>query len=146
MAENENTKPEVKMGRPRKIINQVEFEKLCGLHCTQQDICGWYGICPETLNRWCKETYQDEFGKPMTFLETYKVYSADGNISLRRYQHEMAKKSAAMAIFLGKVVLGQREDAEPERANNAAGPPLIINYNYGESQKPKEKGEPGADV
>ena len=32
------------MGRPRAEISQIEFEKLCGLQCTQEEICGWFGV------------------------------------------------------------------------------------------------------
>ena len=28
------------MGRPRKEINQIEFEKLCALQCTLEEIAG----------------------------------------------------------------------------------------------------------
>lgn len=132
--------PKAKMGRPRKVIIADEFEKLCRLQCTQEEICGWFGVSEDTLTRWCKATYADENGKPMTFAETYKVYSKDGRISLRRLQFKHAEKSAAMAMFLGKVYLNQREDAEIDRSLEQSGPPLIINYNYGspEVKPPKE--------
>ena len=31
-------------GRPRKEINQTEFEKLCGLQCTKEEICDWFRV------------------------------------------------------------------------------------------------------
>ena len=49
----------------------------------------------------------------MTFSEAYKTYSVDGKVSLRRMQFNLAKTSAAMAIFLGKNMLGQRDDPIP---------------------------------
>lgn len=107
-----------KKGRPRKEIGKMEFEALCKLQCTEREICGVFGVCEDTLNAWCKRTYR------LTFSEAYKIYSVDGKVSLRRMQFNLAKTSAAMAIFLGKNMLGQRDDPIPtqddetrERAN-----------------------------
>lgn len=96
-----------KKGRPRKEIAKLEFEALCKLQCTEREICGVFGVCEDTLNAWCKRTYR------MTFSEAYKIYSVDGKVSLRRMQFNLAKSSAAMAIFLGKNLLGQRDDPIP---------------------------------
>ena len=97
----------MKTGRPRKEIRKDTFEKLCGMMCTEEEICGFFGITDKTLVRWCRETYD---GK--TFSEVYKEVSMDGKISLRRAQFKLADKSAAMAIFLGKNYLGQKDDPE----------------------------------
>ena len=90
-------------GRPRKEIKKDAFEKLCQMQCTEKEICGWFGVCEDTLNAWCKRTY----GK--NFTDTYKIYSQDGLISLRRHQFKLAEKYPAMAIFLGKQYLGQSD-------------------------------------
>lgn len=91
-------------GRPKKEIDKKNFEKLCAILCTQEEICGFFGVTDKTLTKWVKETYQESFS------DTYKKYSAGGKISLRRYQLELAKKSSAMAIWLGKQWLGQRDE------------------------------------
>lgn len=96
-----------KKGRPRKEIGKMEFEGLCKLQCTEREICGVFGVCEDTLNAWCKRTYK------MTFSEVYKIYSVDGKVSLRRMQFNLAKTSPAMAIFLGKNMLGQSDDPNP---------------------------------
>ena len=90
-------------GRPRKNIDQKQFENLCGLQCTQEDICGFFDICSDTLNTWCKRTYK------MGFSEVYAQKRGSGRISLRRIQFRLAQKNAAMAIFLGKNMLGQTD-------------------------------------
>lgn len=90
-----------KRGRPRKEIAKLEFEQLCKIQCTETEICGIFGICEDTLNAWCKRTYKQ------TFSEVYKIYAQDGKVSLRRMQFNLAKKSPAMAIFLGKNQLGR---------------------------------------
>ena len=93
-----------KMGRPRKEINQVEFEKLCGLQCTLEEICGWFTITDKTLDSWCKRTYG------VSFSEIFKQKRGVGKISLRRMQWRLAEKSATMAIFLGRQYLGQKNE------------------------------------
>lgn len=103
-----------KIGRPRKEIEKTEFEKLCALQCTHEEICGWFDITPKTLERWCRETY----GKDMTFSKVFAEKRGLGKISLRRYQFELAKKNANMAIFLGKNYLGQRDTPEKDNAEN----------------------------
>lgn len=90
-------------GRPRKEIKKETFEKLCGMMCTEVEICGFFGVTDKTLNRWCRDTYRKNFS------EIYKTVSMDGKISLRRMQFKLAEKSAAMAIFLGKNILGQSD-------------------------------------
>ena len=49
------------MARPRKYIDKDEFEKLCGLQCTKQDICGWFDVTDKTLDAWVKRTYRSSF-------------------------------------------------------------------------------------
>lgn len=94
------------MARPRKEIDSDQFEKLCGLQCTLAEISGWFGCSEDTIERWCKRTYS------AGFADAFKRYSQSGKISLRRYQFKIAEKNAAMAIFLGKQYLGQRDFIE----------------------------------
>lgn len=94
------------MARPRKEIDGDQFEKLCGLQCTLAEIAGWFSCSEDTVERWCKRTYS------AGFAETFKTYSQSGKISLRRMQFKIAEKNAAMAIFLGKQYLGQRDFIE----------------------------------
>jgi len=93
-------------GRPKKNIDQNQFESLCGLQCTLEEICGWFGITDKTLNSWCKKTYNK------TFSEVFKEKRSAGKISLRRRQWRLAEKNANMAIWLGKQYLGQKDQVE----------------------------------
>ena len=95
-------------GRPRKEINKVEFEKLCALQCTKVEICGWLDICDETLDRWIKE----EYGNSTSFSEVFGQKRSAGKISLRRNQWKMSEKNVAMAIWLGKQFLDQKDKQE----------------------------------
>ena len=49
------------MGRPRKQIDKKQFENLCGLQCTLEEICGWFDVCTDTLETWCKREYKKNF-------------------------------------------------------------------------------------
>lgn len=94
------------MARPRIEIDKEQFEKLCNIQCTLSEIAGWFKCSEDTIENFCKREYGEGFS------DVYKVYSADGKISLRRTQFRLAEKSYAMAIWLGKQYLGQREHVE----------------------------------
>lgn len=83
------------MARPRKEIDQKQFENLCGLQCTLEEICGWFDVTDKTLNSWCKRTYHTSFS------EVFKKKRGAGKISLRRSQWQLAAKSASMAYLAG---------------------------------------------
>lgn len=100
------------MGRPRKEIDRAEFEKLCGLQCTKEEICGWFDISDKTLDGWVKREYKTSFS------EIYEKKRSTGKISLRRAQFRLAEKNATMAIWLGKQYLGQRDQIEIETDDN----------------------------
>lgn len=95
-----------KGGRPKKEIGQAEFEKLCGLQCTKEEICAFFECTDKTLDRFCKETYN------RSFSDVFGEKRGLGKISLRRKQWKLADKSAAMAIFLGKQYLDQKDHVE----------------------------------
>ena len=101
-----------KTGRPRKEIDQKQFESLCGLQCTLEEICGWFDVTDKTLDSWCKRTYNANFS------EVFKQKRGAGKISLRRSQWRLAEKNATMAIFLGKQFLGQRDNVDVNVTNN----------------------------
>ena len=87
-------------------IDKKQFENLCGIQCTLLEICDFFDVEDDTLNSWCKKTYGT------TFSEVFKQKRGKGQISLRRMQWKLAEKNAAMAIFLGKQYLGQKDKIE----------------------------------
>lgn len=93
-------------GRPRKEIDKQTFENLCALQCTESEICSWFDTTDKTLSKWCKETYG------LGFSDIYPIKAEGGKISLRRTQWKLAQKSPAMAIFLGKNMLGQTDKVQ----------------------------------
>ena len=102
------------MARPRKEIDQKQFENLCGLQCTLEEICGWFDVTDKTLDSWCKRTYH------ASFSEVFKQKRGAGKISLRRSQWRLAEKNANMAIWLGKQYLGQKDQVEASLAVDMA--------------------------
>jgi len=95
-----------------KIIKET-FEKLCGMWCTLVEIADFFGVSEDTVESWCKDTYE------MTFSEVYKKRSSQGNISLRRWQLKSAEKgNVTMQIWLGKQHLNQKEKVEVESDTN----------------------------
>src|SRR5687768_14523806 len=106
------TKPPNKGGRPRKEIDQPTFEGLCEIQCTLEEIAGVFRMSEDTVERWCKRTYE------LGFADTYKKFSATGKTSLRRQQFELAKKgNATMLIWLGKQYLGQTDKPTADEAD-----------------------------
>lgn len=102
-------------GRPRKEFDKKAFVDLVGLGCTQEEIC-WYfrdeagkPANIDTLSRWCKREFGDNF-QEYSKKNGYMALK----IRLRRNQFKLSEKSAAMAIFLGKQYLGQRDMVEYE--------------------------------
>lgn len=112
-----------KAGRPQKEFDKKTFSDLIGLGCDQQEVCWFFRDDKgkpaniDTLSRWCKRT----FG--LNFQDYYRQNGGMAlRIKLRRNQLKLSEKSAAMAIFLGKQYLGQRDIVEVE---NSEDDPLI---------------------
>ena len=110
-----------KLGRPRIEINKDQFERLCGLQCTLEEIASFFKCSEDTIERWCKREFEDEDGKPQTFADVYKKYSATGKMSLRRWQFRSAESgNVTMQIWLGKQYLGQKDEQEIAITNTDA--------------------------
>lgn len=95
-------------GRPKKQIMPEQFEALCKIQCTEEEICSVLGIDEQTLINWCKETYG------VTFSKIFKEKKLGGKASLRRMQWKLAEKNSTMSIWLGKQYLGQTDKTELE--------------------------------
>lgn len=95
-----------KGGRPHKEIDKEQFERLCGLQCTRDEICSWFDVTDKTLDGWCKRTYKAGFSA------VFEQKRGRGKIALRRAQWQLAEKNASMAIFLGKNYLGQSDNPQ----------------------------------
>lgn len=91
-------------------INIREFEDLVALGCSEQEV-RWFFRDAEgnpaskaKLYNFCKKNFD------MTFKQYSEQFGTLGlKLSVRRNQLALSEKSSAMAIFLGKNYLGQRE-------------------------------------
>lgn len=88
------------MGRPKFEIDYEAVRKLASIMCTEKEIASFLGCDERTLQR------------DKEFCRIFKEGKETGKMSLRRKQWKLADKSYAMAIFLGKQYLGQRDVIE----------------------------------
>ena len=96
------TKAKNKGGRPKIKIDFALVESLAKIFCTQEEIATVVGCSLSTL------------AHNAEFLHVYKIGQQHAKSSLRRYQFKMAETSPAMAIWLGKQYLNQREPEKIE--------------------------------
>lgn len=107
---------------PKILVDWDEFDKLCNLHCTLEEIAGWFNCSADTIERRVKETYNE------TFAEHYTKRSARGKISLRRKQWQTAESgNVVMQIWLGKQWLNQSDKNEIN--HNPNDKPIMLAYN-----------------
>lgn len=112
------TKTKNKGGRPRKLFTEdqwKEFEQLCSIQCTKDEVCDWLNVDDKTLENLLQEHYK------MGFSEVFKLKRGKGKISLRRTQFQLAKTNPAMAIFLGKNYLDQKDKQDFEHSGAITG-------------------------
>ena len=92
------------MARPKIEIDFDMVKKLCAIQCTGQEIADVLDVSYDTLERRVKEVYQ------ISFADYIKKHSANGKMSLRRKQHEVAMSgNTTMLVWLGKQYLGQTD-------------------------------------
>lgn len=91
---------------PPKEINLDQVLYWIELQATAEEIAGAFRVSVDTLDNRLKIA----FG--MGFSDLKKRCSGMSKISLRRFQFQQAEKNASMAIWLGKVWLGQKEVKE----------------------------------
>src|SRR4051794_14556975 len=99
-----------KPGRPAKEIDWQVVEKLASIQCTDEEIAAVLGVHSDTIKR---------RKKIPEYAEILAAGRAKGRASLRRIQWKLAEGgNAAMAIFLGKNLLGQRDKFEDTQAED----------------------------
>lgn len=97
-------------GRPMIQIDWDEFDKLCQMHATLQEIAGWFKCSEDTIENAVKQVHH------MGFSDYWALKSAGGKVSLRRSQWQKALAGDnTMMIWLGKQHLGQTDKAQHEQ-------------------------------
>jgi hypothetical protein len=103
-----------KVGRKPVKIDLTDVEKLAALHCTHQEMADWFGVSLRTIASRLKRR---------EFAEAMQRGRARAHISLRRCQMKIVEGgSSAMAIWMGKQFLGQRETVTTEHVGTGGGP------------------------
>lgn len=103
------TKKQEKRAYPRNSItlDMIDFERvfdLAAYQSSKREIYAIMNICETELLRAGNEKYNEQFNK------FYLAGKEAGKNDLRLSQFKMARKNAAMAIFLGKQYLGQSDN------------------------------------
>lgn len=94
-------------GRPKKEVDWKQFDKLCALQCTEQEIADYFEMDTDTLEARIREEFKCKFS------ELFRQKRGNGKIALRRMQMQTAEKgNATMQIWLGKQYLGQTDKNE----------------------------------
>lgn len=122
-----------------KNVDMKQFEKLCGVFCTEAEICSILDISVETLDRRIKEKYGHEYN----FRSIYKRFTAGAKSSLRREQYRVAMKgNERMLIWLGKQHLDQKDKNELGFDPNR---PAVFKLNMGKTLDPEKDDDDAAD-
>jgi hypothetical protein len=112
-------------GRPFIEIDLAELEKLCRLNCTVEEVAAFFGVSKRTIEYRIENDPQ--------FKELIEQGRANGKLSVRRKQfHHLEDDNVPMAIFLGKVLLGQRETTEQVNEHQPIQIEIINPYDVGD--------------
>lgn len=108
------------------------FKGLCGIMASKEEICQVMGHTPEQLeklvNKHLREEVCGKASQKITFEEAFDRYAADGRLSIRRKQFEMAMAGdRSMLVWLGKQYLGQTDPdkGKPAKVQVETKPPSI---------------------
>lgn len=99
-------------------FDRKQFESLCGMQRSVEELCGWFGCDEAALNAWCIDTYGEDFRSAFDRLAMM------GRIVLRRDQVAAAKKNVSMA-----------RRGEAQRAGHDAPPQKRKNYRLTDAYK-----------
>lgn len=106
-------RPRNRGGRPAAKIDLDNVRSLGRLHCTMEEAAAFFDVDLTTLYR--------RFRDP-AYKAAWEQGRAEGCIHVRRLQLHLAKRNAAMCIWLGKVLLGQRDVVRTEVTGADGGP------------------------
>jgi len=122
-----------KPGPKEAIIDWEQVKSMCAIQCTRDEIASCLGISDDTLQRAAKRDYNK------LFIELRDEWAKGGHCVLRRKQWKLADNNAAMAIFLGKQMLGQKDDVRLNHSGTIN--QEIVHYGMGVPKKWSEEDE-----
>lgn len=90
-----------KIGRPKAAIDWSQFDKLCAMQCTLDEIASFFNVSSDTIERRCLQE------KKALFADVWRQKAAKGKISLRRKTWQKIEEgNTAILIFALKNILG----------------------------------------
>ena len=110
-----------------------QVEAMCQIQCTRDEIAACLGISHDTLQRAANRDYNKNF------IDLRREWAKGGNCSLRRKQWKLANNNAAMAIFLGKQYLEQKDDIRLQHTGTIN--QEIVHFGSGEPKRWSEEDE-----
>ena len=97
------------MGRSRIEIDLEEFEKLCRLHCTQEELAAWFNCSVSAI--------RDRVAKRKDYRDAWNRGRAAGRVSLRRAQFAAALNGdRTMMVWMGKQLLDQKDSVKETKS------------------------------
>lgn len=113
------------MGRPKLNINPEEVLKLARLHCTMEEMAGFFGCSVDTLEN--------------RFSDVINKGRKEGKMKLRDMQLQAAMKgNVVMLIWLGKQMLGQSDKIESKTEVVSENRTTIINVEWADDDSQSE--------
>lgn len=108
------------MARPKLNIDKEAVFKLAKMHCTMEEMAGFFGCSVDTLER--------------RFADVIDKGRQEGKMKLRDLQLQAANKgNVVMLIWLGKQILGQSEKIESKNENTTS-QEIEVNFSRNEIQ------------
>lgn len=100
------------MPRRRIELDLEELEKLAAMHCTREEVAGFFGVALKTVQRRLQE---------LRYAAAWERGTARGKVSLRRAQFRVAEAgNPTMLIWLGKQWLRQCDRQEQTQEGRGA--------------------------
>jgi hypothetical protein len=116
MAKKTTTSSKRAPGRPLKLLADDQtiatVSGLAKIQCTHREAAAVLGVA--------RETFEKFLGREEKARAAWENGQQSGLASLRRRQFAMAETNAAMAIWLGKQYLGQKDHAAHEHHMDAS--------------------------
>jgi hypothetical protein len=108
-------------GRPPVAIDWGLFGDLCEMHCTLEELAGFFRCSPDTIERAVKEEHK------IGFADYSRQKRGSGTASLRRAQMQGALAgNPTLLIWLGKQLLGQRDKQDVGLTDGNGGPVKLL--------------------
>jgi hypothetical protein len=108
-------------GRPRIHIDWAEFEKLCEIQCSLEEIAFWYRCSPDTIERAVKRQYK------ALFAVVKEEKAIRGRVAIRRALMQLALKGNLGAIiWASKNYLGMADKLDQNLNSSGPAPQVIV--------------------